>query len=51
MGRKLVANVVVFIVIVVGEMTSPVSKRTEPRTMYGEKVGSDVCGVGVYSNE
>ncbi len=30
------------------QMINPVSKKMEPKTMYGEKVGSDVCGVGVY---
>ncbi len=28
--------------------TDPVTKKTEPKTFYYEKVGSDVCGVGVY---
>ena len=28
--------------------TDPVTKVTEPKTFYYEKVGSDVCGVGVY---
>jgi hypothetical protein len=27
---------------------NPVTKTTEPKTFYYEKVGSDVCGVGVY---
>jgi cytochrome c len=26
----------------------PVTKKTEPKTFFYEKVGSDVCGVGVY---
>jgi hypothetical protein len=26
----------------------PVTKKTEPKTFYYEKVGSDVCGVGAY---
>lgn len=28
--------------------TDPVTKTTEPKTLYYEKVGSDVCGVGAY---
>jgi cytochrome c len=28
--------------------TDPVTKTTEPKTFYYEKVGTDVCGVGVY---
>jgi cytochrome c len=27
---------------------NPASKKTEPKTFYFEKVGSDVCGVGAY---
>ena len=27
---------------------NPVTKQTEPKTFYYEKVGSDVCGVGAY---
>ena len=27
---------------------NPVSKQTEPKTFYYEKVGEDVCGVGAY---
>jgi hypothetical protein len=28
--------------------TDPVTQTTEPQTFYYEKVGTDVCGVGVY---
>ena len=28
---------------------NPVSGQTEPKTLYFQKVGTDVCGVGVYS--
>lgn len=28
--------------------TDPITKTTEPKTLYYEKVGSDVCGVGAY---
>ncbi len=30
------------------QYTDPVTKKTEAKTFYYEKVGSDVCGVGVY---
>jgi hypothetical protein len=28
--------------------TDPATGKTEPKTLFYEKVGSDVCGVGVY---
>jgi cytochrome c len=28
--------------------TDPATNKTEPKTLYYEKVGSDVCGVGAY---
>ena len=30
------------------QYTDPVTKKIDPKTFYYEKVGSDVCGVGVY---
>lgn len=30
------------------DYTDPATGKTEPKTFYYEKVGSDVCGVGVY---
>lgn len=33
------------------QMINPVTKKMEPKTMYGQKAGSDVCGVGVYGGE
>ena len=30
------------------QYTDPVTKKTEPKTFYYEKVDKDVCGVGVY---
>jgi hypothetical protein len=31
------------------QWVNPVSGQTEPKTLFFQKVGSDVCGVGVYS--
>jgi len=29
-------------------MVNPVTGKIEPKTLYGQKLGEDVCGVGVY---
>jgi hypothetical protein len=30
-------------------MINPVNGKTEPKIMFAQKVGDDVCGVGVYN--
>jgi cytochrome c len=50
LGRTVLANASTTTINSVSyHWVNPVSGQTEPKTLYFEKVGSDVCGVGVYN--